>query len=232
MQYLCTSQDSAAPFRWASRQTQADSKTGWQGYDPSCMAIFLWVVPPFFDSDSTAPVSSFRDLRWPFRSLCGGASCPHSRFAVASQACLRPLAVHLLAAHRVRVCPRTGLLAPALSWQCLRQWLGDVLTFSALLWCFLRTPCLVMCHGLCPRFCSGGSLSPTSKLNADSTLGQGRCSGCNWQCSHFCGSASGLHPPLCGSDSTSTRHCRRPPLDTPRRCAFTISFTRNFLLNN
>ena len=120
VQHLCTSQDSVAPFRWASRQTQADSKTGWQGYGPRCMATFLWVVPPFFNLDSTAPVSSFQDLRWPFRSLRGGTSCPHSRFAVASQACLCLLVVHLLAAHRVCVRPRTGLLAPALSWQRLR----------------------------------------------------------------------------------------------------------------
>ena len=66
-------------------------------------------------------------------------------------------------------------------------------------------------HALpCLGFCGGGSLNPASKLDASSALGQGRCSSCDWQCLHFRGSASGLHPPLCGSDSNGGSSTRLP----------------------
>jgi len=75
-------------------------------------------------------------------------------------------------------------------------------------------------HALpCLGFCGGGSLNPASKPDAGSTLGQGSCSGSDRQCSHFCGSAFGLHPPLCGSDSSSgssTRLPSRSSISSPR----------------
>lgn len=67
-------------------------------------------------------------------------------------------------------------------------------------------------HALpCLGFCGGGSLNPASKLDASRTLGQGRCSSCDWQCLHFRGSAFGLHPPLRGSDSSGGSSTRLPP---------------------
>ena len=67
----------------------------------------------------------------------------------------------------------------AFSWQYLESTSG-----LALRWRFASTPCIPMCPGLQRLgFCGGGSLSPTCKLDAGRSLGQGWCGACDQQCS-------------------------------------------------
>ena len=90
-------------------------------------------------------------------------------------------------AHRFTLC---------LSWLCLELSGGRALSSHLPSCSLLAThlalpcsgflPCLTIRPGLqCLKYCNSGYFSPASKLDANSTLGQGRCNTCGQWCTFF-----------------------------------------------